>query len=71
MRRLPRRRSTIRPTRAIAAEVRPVKSLELESRVARLEIVLEQLRDAQEVTSKRLFALQARLDHLAGRLGII
>ena len=58
-------------TRAVAAEFRPVKSLELESRVARLEILLVQLRDTQEVTNKRLLALQARLDHVASRMGII
>jgi len=69
--RLPRRRSTVRVTRAVAAEFRPVKSLELESRVARLEILVVQLRDAQELTNKRLLALQARLDHVASRMGII
>ena len=58
-------------TRAVAAEFRPVKSLELESRVARLEILVVQLRDAQELTNKRLLALQARLDHVASRMGII
>jgi hypothetical protein len=66
-----RRRSTITSTRDIAAELRPVKSLELETRVARLEMLIEQVRDTQNVTSKRLFALQARLDHIASRLGIL
>ena len=69
--RVARRYSAIKLTRDIAAELRPFKSLELESRVARLELVVERLRDAQGVTNERLVALQARLDHIAGRLGII
>jgi hypothetical protein len=68
---LPRRRSTVKPTRATAAEFPQPKSLELENRVARLEILVKDIRVAQDRTDKRLSAIQAQLDHLAARIGIV
>jgi hypothetical protein len=63
-----RRRSSLTPTRATAHEVLQPKSLELENRVARLELVVNDLRGAYDDVKKRLIALQAQLDHIAARL---
>jgi uncharacterized coiled-coil protein SlyX len=47
----------------------PPKSIELETRIARLELVLTDLRRTMEVLTKRTAALQAELDHLSAKLG--
>lgn len=44
------------------------KSVELEQRVSRLELALKEIREALDVISKRLVALQAHLDHVAARV---
>ena len=66
--RVPRRRSTLKPTRFTAAECPQPKSLELENRVARLEILMKDMRAAFDALHKRTVALQAQLDHIAARL---
>jgi chaperonin cofactor prefoldin len=45
------------------------KSLELETRVSRLEILVNDLRNAMDLLNKRTNAIQAQLDHLDGRIG--
>lgn len=45
------------------------KSVELETRVSRLEVLLTDLRDAMDVLTKRTIAMQAQLDHHDGRIG--
>jgi hypothetical protein len=62
----PRRHSTVPPTRDTAAEVS--KSLELEQRIARIEIQVNELLVRLELQSKRSVALQAQVDHLLARL---
>jgi uncharacterized coiled-coil protein SlyX len=44
------------------------KSVELEVRVSRLELLINDMRDAVEVVAKRTAAIQAQLDHLDARL---
>lgn len=44
------------------------KSLELETRVARLELLLLDLNDTVATLTKRQVALQAELDHLLARV---
>jgi hypothetical protein len=65
---VPRRRSTVRSTRSTAADFPQAKSLELETRVACLEILMKDLRAAYETLSKRTIAMQAQLDHIAARI---
>jgi hypothetical protein len=62
------RRSTITLPRATADDFPPPKSFELENRVARLEIIIEDMRASFETLNKRLTAIQAQLDHLGSRL---
>jgi hypothetical protein len=45
------------------------KSLELEQRVARVELQQQQIRETLDVVLKRLAAIQAQLDHLGARVG--
>jgi hypothetical protein len=61
-----RRHSTIREPRASAREV--PKSIELEQRVARVELALKDMRDTLDVLTKQFIALQAQLDHVAARV---
>jgi hypothetical protein len=58
-----RRRVTIPPSRDTGSEL--PKSIELETRVARLEFGLEDLRRAVDVLTRRMVAMQAQLDHLS------
>jgi hypothetical protein len=65
-----RRSSSIHSRRYTAGELPvPPKSIELETRIARLELVLTDLRRTMEVLTKRTAALQAELDHLSAKLG--
>jgi len=64
---LSRRRSTIRTVRATAMEV--AKNIELEIRVARVEAILQDMREALDLLSKRAAAVQAQLDHVNARVG--
>jgi hypothetical protein len=64
----PRRQSTSRALRATATETLPHKSVELEVRISRLEIVLSHLKEAHDLLVKRHVAMQAQLDHLEARL---
>jgi uncharacterized coiled-coil protein SlyX len=43
------------------------KSLELETRVGRIETALKKLRDDITVLNQRTVAIQAQLDHIAAR----
>jgi hypothetical protein len=45
------------------------KSIELEIRVGRLEVLLKDMRDAMELLNKRAAAIQAQLDHFNARVG--
>ena len=65
-----RRLSSIQARRHFASELSiPPKTVELEIRVARLEILLHEIKDALGTLSKRTIALQAQLDHLMAKLG--
>jgi len=69
---LPTRRiSSIHSGRASAHEVSSApKTVELEIRVARLELLHRETKDALETLSKRTIALKAQLDHLLAKLSI-
>jgi hypothetical protein len=60
--------STARPVRGTAAEL--PKSLELEDRLSRLELVVKELREELVVRRAREIAMQAELDHLWARVKI-
>jgi len=47
------------------------KTVELENRIARVEIKLQRALEDLEQTRQRMTALQARLDHYAARFGQI
>jgi hypothetical protein len=64
-----RRRSTLKPVRANANELS--KSLELEQRIARVELSSKVLREAIDDLSKRIAALQAQLDHLLAKIRFV
>jgi hypothetical protein len=57
-----RRRSTARPIRATASDA--PKSVEPESRIGRLEYLVNGLREELAIRQRREAALQAELDHL-------
>jgi hypothetical protein len=61
-----RRDSTIRSIRTIAIGI--PKSLELEQRVARVELLIQHLQNALDLQAKLTIALQAQLDHIDARL---
>ncbi len=61
-----RRRSTLQRVRASASEAH--KSLELEHRVSRLEVIVKELRATIDVNLKRMAAMQAELDHVDAKL---
>jgi hypothetical protein len=63
------RRQSISHPRSTAHELRLPKTVELEQRIARLEMRLQRTCDELEVTRQRMAALQARLDHYAARFG--
>jgi uncharacterized coiled-coil protein SlyX len=46
----------------------PSKSLELETRVSRLETLMSELSIASEVQTKRIISMQAQLDRLLSRI---
>jgi chaperonin cofactor prefoldin len=62
-----RRRSTVGHVRTEARDF--TKSLELEHRVARLELNLTEVRSTFDAIRTRLTALQAQLDHLVAKAG--
>lgn len=62
----PRRDSTVPRTRDTAAEF--PKSIELEHRIGRIEVQVQELLEKIDVQSKRTVALQAQVDHLLARL---
>jgi uncharacterized coiled-coil protein SlyX len=61
-----RRLSTLRGTPATASEV--PKSVELEHRIARLEMLVKGLREDLAVRQRKEAAIQAQLDHLTARI---
>jgi hypothetical protein len=66
-----RRRSSLRSRRASARElsVQP-KTVELEVRVARLELIAAGLKASLDLLAKRVISLQAHLDHISAKLGV-
>jgi uncharacterized coiled-coil protein SlyX len=64
--RSPRRHYTIPRVRGTASEAG--KSLELETRVARTELVARELHETLTVLERRMQALQAQLDYIVARL---
>ena len=59
------------PPRVSAREIHVPKMLELEDRIARLEIKLQRAAEDLEHTRQRISALQARLDHYSAGFGQI
>jgi hypothetical protein len=53
----------------MAGEAPVSKTIELEQRIARIELKLHRACDELDVSRQRLVALQAELDHLLARLG--
>lgn len=68
--RVPRRQFTGKPTRSTAADEFPqhYKSVELENRVARLEMLITDLRLVCDEQRRISVALRAQLDHLMARV---
>jgi len=48
-----------------------LKSLELEQRLARIEVLVGNLHNAIELIQKRTASLQAQLDHLSARIDVL
>jgi uncharacterized coiled-coil protein SlyX len=63
---LARRRSTLPRIAITASDVS--KSVELETRVGRVEVTIKQLGETVATIERRMFAIQAQLDHIAARL---
>jgi hypothetical protein len=63
-----RRHSTPAP-RGSAHEIHVPKTVELEQRIARLELKLQRTVEELEKTRQRMSALQAQIDHYSARLG--
>jgi hypothetical protein len=59
---VPRRSSAVKPTRTTANDFPQSKSLDLENRVARLEILMKDMRAAYDELHRRMVAIQAQLD---------
>ena len=64
-----RRDSTVRPARGMAAETS--KSVELETRIARLESITKGLQQELALRQRREVAIQAELDHLLARIKMV
>lgn len=62
------RRQTTIPTLVRATADQMPKSVELEQRIARVELLLRDLQIALEVQTNRTIAIQAQLDHIDARL---
>ena len=65
-----RHRSSHSPL-STAGEFQVPKTVELEQRIARLEMKLQQACEELDRTRHRLTALQAKLDHYAARFGLL
>ena len=63
------RRSTIHTPRSTADELQVPKTVELEQRIARVELKLDRTVEELELNRHRMVALQAQLDHLLAKLG--
>jgi hypothetical protein len=63
------RRQIIPTPPSTARELRLPKTVELEQRIARLEMKLQHACEELEVTRQRMAALQARVDHYLARFG--
>ena len=65
-----RRRSTVPRVRYTSADSESAtKSIELDTRVAGVEVALARLEESINLLNKRVLALQAHLDHVSARLG--
>jgi hypothetical protein len=63
------RRQSTPIARSTAPELRLPKTVELEQRIARLEMKIQHACEELELTRQRMSALQARLDHYVARFG--
>jgi molecular chaperone GrpE (heat shock protein) len=63
------RRRSIPDPRSTARELQLPKTVELEQRIARLEMKLQRACEELEATRQRMAALQARIDHYTARFG--
>jgi hypothetical protein len=64
-----RRRATTPRQTTTADEGSIPTGVELEQRIARVELRIERTSEELELTRQRLVALQAQLEHVLGRLG--
>jgi hypothetical protein len=62
-----RRHTTVHDDRTRAHDAGVPKTVEIELRVARAELVLQELRLTIETLAKRVIAVQAQLDHVMAR----
>jgi hypothetical protein len=67
---VPRRHSLIKPIPVTADDFSDLKSLELEQRLARIELLIGDIRNAIVLMQKRTISLQAQLDHLSARIEV-
>jgi hypothetical protein len=67
---VPSKRQTTIPAFFSASADEVPKSWELEQRVARLELRINELQSALDLQTKRTFAIQAHIDHLVARLSV-
>jgi len=65
------RRHSTPAHRATAKEIHVPKTVELEQRIARLELRLQRACEELEQTRQRMSALQAQLDHYGAKSGRI
>lgn len=66
-----RRRSSTRVPPTTARELRLPKTVELEQRIARVELKLQRTREQLDEARQRVAALQAQLDHLSAKAGLL
>lgn len=67
----PRRRSSTRVPPTTASELQLPKTVELEQRIARLELKLLRTREELDDARQRMAALQAQIDYLSARAGLL
>jgi uncharacterized coiled-coil protein SlyX len=64
-----RRHLTARPARSAASDTS--KSIELESRIGRLEVLVKGLQEELAIRQRHEVTMQAELDHLWARLKLL
>jgi hypothetical protein len=68
---VPRRHSTIKSIPVTADDFSDLKSLELEQRLGRIELLMDDIRGALDTLMKRTSSLQAQVDHLSARIELL